>query len=102
MLQCAAEGRIDDDHLASPQAQNLPYERADIVHIHVLYDAARLDLSLKSIAQSIKFIGRFTNQQRQLRQKCQLVPSTHLSRSSELTRGPGSCLARRTPVPRIT
>src|SRR5262245_23723510 len=73
------------------------------MHIHLLNDAVRLDLSFKCIAQSFKFIGRFTNQQRQLRQKCQLVPSTHLSRSSsELIRGLGSWLVGRTPVPRIT
>src|SRR5262249_15561771 len=49
----------------------------------------RLDLSFKSIAQSIKFISRFTNKQRQFRQKCQLVSSTHLIDSSERIRGPG-------------
>src|SRR5262249_25409113 len=32
----------------------------------------------KSIAQGIKFIGRFGDKQRRLRQKCQLVSSTHL------------------------
>src|SRR5262249_45124340 len=78
ILQCAAESRIDDDHLAAPQTQDLPDNGADVVHIHLLYDPARLDLSFKCIAQSIKFIGRFTSQQRQLRQNCQLVPSTHL------------------------
>src|SRR6516164_4044638 len=78
MLQCAAEGRIDDDHLAPPQAQDLPDNGADVVHIHLLYDAPRLDLSFKSIAQSIKFFSRFGDQQWQLRQKCQLVSSTHL------------------------
>src|SRR6516164_484330 len=77
MLQCAAESRIDNHHLAPPQAQNLPDDCADVVHIHLFYDPTRLDLSLKSIAQSIKFIGRFSDKQRQLRQKCQLV-STHL------------------------
>src|SRR6266700_4666747 len=77
MLQCAAEGRIDDDHLASPQAQDLPDDGADVVHIHLLDDPTRLDLLIKSVAQSIKFVGRFGYQQRQLRQKCQLV-STHL------------------------
>src|SRR5215831_4542798 len=77
IFQCAAQGRIDDDHLAPPQAQNLPDERADVVHIHLLYDPAWFNLSLKSIAQSIKLIGRFGDKQRQLRQKCQPV-STHL------------------------
>src|SRR6516225_11260867 len=77
-LQCAAEGRIDDDHLAAPQAQDLPDHGAHVVHIHLLYDPARFDLLLKSIAQSIKFISRFGDEQRQFRQKGQLVSSTHL------------------------
>jgi len=51
---------------------------ADVVDIHLLYDAPRFDLLFKSIAQSIKFSSRFGDQQRQLRQKCQLVSSTHL------------------------
>src|SRR5262245_36303302 len=99
MLQCAAKGRINDDHLASPQAQNLPDDGADVVDIHLLYDPARFDLSLKSIAQSTKFIGRFGDKQGQLRQKCQFVSSTHLTHSSELTRGPGQCLATRARWP---
>src|SRR5262245_23176091 len=78
MLQCAAEGRIDDDHLASPQAQDLPDDGADVVHIHLLDDPLRLDLSFESIAQGIEFVGRFGNEQRRLRQKCQFVCSTHL------------------------
>src|SRR5262244_2027216 len=77
-LQCAAEGRIDDDHLAPPQAQDLPDDGADVVHIHLLDDPTRLDLLFESIAQSIKFFSRFGYQQRQLRQKCQLISSTHL------------------------
>src|SRR5262249_5910860 len=77
MLKCPAEGRIGDAHLAPPQAQDLPDDGADVVHIHLLYDPTRLHLSFKSIAQSIKFFSRFGDQQRQLRQKCQLV-STHL------------------------
>src|SRR5262245_47649667 len=48
------------------------------MHIHLLYDPARLDLSFKSIAQSIKFLGRFGDEQRQFRQKCQFVCSRHL------------------------
>jgi hypothetical protein len=63
---------------------------------HLLYDPTRLDLLFKSIAQSIKFIGRFGDKQWRLRQKRQLVFSTHLTHSSELTRGPGQWLARRT------
>ena len=47
------------------------------MHIHVLDDPTRLDLLFKSIAQSIEFIGSFSDKQRQLRKKCQLV-STHL------------------------
>src|SRR5262249_6876717 len=78
ILQRVGEGRIDDDHLAPPQAQDLPDDGADVVHIHLLYDVPRLDLSLKSIAQSIKFIGRFGDEQRQLRQKGQFVYSRHL------------------------
>src|ERR1700730_11732281 len=68
---------MDDDPLAPPQAQDLPDDGAYVVHIHLLYDPTRLDLLFKSIPQSIKFIGRFGDKQRQLRQKCQLV-STHL------------------------
>src|SRR6516225_6727701 len=78
ILQCAAEGRIDDDHLAPPQAQDLPDDGADVVHIHLLYDAPRLDFFFKSIPQSIKFIGSFGDKQRRLRQKCQFVCSAHL------------------------
>ena len=63
ILQCAAEGRIDDSHLTPPQSQDLPDGGADVVHIHLLYDPARFDLSLKSIAQSTKFIGRFGDKQ---------------------------------------
>src|SRR5262249_25070458 len=73
--------RIDDDHLAPPQAQDFPDDGADVVHINLLYDPARLDLLFKSIKQGIKFIGRFTNEQRQFRQKCQLVSSIHLTSS---------------------
>ena len=51
---------------------------ADVVDIHLLYDAPRFDLLFKSIAQSIKFMGRFGDKQWGLRQKCQLVSSTHL------------------------
>src|SRR6516164_10352885 len=90
MLQCAAEGRIDDDHLASPQAQDLPDNGADVVDIHLLYDAPRFDLSFKSSAQSIKFFSRFGDQQRQLRQKCQLV-STHLLTPVNLPEAGGWC-----------
>src|SRR5262249_43367213 len=72
------EGGMEEDGLAPPQAQDLPDDRADVVHIHLLDDAPRLDLLFKSIAQSIKFIRRFGDQQRRLRQKCQLVFSTHL------------------------
>src|SRR5262249_51432183 len=71
-------GGFEYVHLSPPQAQDLPDDGADVVHIHLLYDPTRLDLLFKSIAQSIEFIGRFGDQQRQLRQKCQLVPSTHL------------------------
>src|SRR6266508_2849716 len=78
MLQCAAEGRIDDDGFAPPQAQDLPDDGADVVHIHLLYDPTRLDLSFKSIAQRIKFIGRFGEEQWRFRQKCQLIFSAHL------------------------
>jgi hypothetical protein len=70
--------RIDDDHLAPPQAQDLPGDGADVVHMHLLDDPTRLDVLFKSIPQSIKFIGRFSAKQRRLRQKCQLVSSTHL------------------------
>ena len=70
-MQCDAEGRIDDDHLAAPQAQRLPDDGADVVDVHLLYDPARLDLLFKSIAQSIKFIGKFGDKQWRLRQKCQ-------------------------------
>src|SRR6516225_7227205 len=96
MLQCAAEGRIDDDHLAPPQAQDLPDNGADVVHIHMLYDAPRFDLSFKSIAQSIKFFSRFGDEQRQLRQKCQLV-FTHLLTPVNLP-GTFSCTPRITRV----
>ena len=48
------------------------------MHIHVLYDPTWFDLLLKSIAQCIKFIGGFGDEQRQFRQKCQFVCSTHL------------------------
>src|SRR6516225_8466380 len=89
MLQCAAEGRIDDVHLAPPQTEDLPDDSADVVHIHPLYDPARLDLLFKRIAQSIKFIGRFGDKQWQLRQKCQLVSSTHLLTPVNLGRGVG-------------
>src|SRR6266536_1026962 len=95
MLQCAAEGRIDDDHLASPQAQDLPDDGADVVHIHLLDDPTRLDLLIKSVAQSIKFVGRFGYQQRQLRQKCQLV-STHLVTPVNLPEAGELVLAMRT------
>src|SRR6266542_5794965 len=78
MLQCAAEGRIDDDGFAPPQAQDLPDDGADVVHIHLLYDPTRLDLSFKSIAQRIEFIGRFGEEQWRFRQKCQLIFSAHL------------------------
>src|SRR6266498_5561510 len=78
MLQCAAEGRIDDDGFAPPQAQDLPDDGADVVHIHLLYDPMRLDLSFKSIAQRIEFIGRFGEEQWRFRQKCQLIFSAHL------------------------
>src|SRR5262245_39768977 len=78
MLQCAAEGRINDHHLAPPQAQNLPDDGADVVHIHLLYDAPGLDLPFTSIPHSIKFIGRFGDEQRQLRQKCHFLCSIHL------------------------
>src|SRR5262245_5968719 len=54
------------------------------MHIHLLYDPTRLDLSFESIAQSIEFIGRFGDKQRQLGKKCQLVSSTHLTHSIEL------------------
>src|SRR5262245_9742544 len=77
-FQCAAEGRIDDDHLAPPQAQNLPDDGADVVHIHLLYDSTRLDVLFKSIPQSIKFVRRFGDEQRQFRQKCQFVCPRHL------------------------
>src|SRR3954463_959450 len=89
MLQCGAEGGIDYDHLASPQAQNLPDDGADVVDIHLLYDPARLDLSLKSITQSTKFIGGFGDKQGQLRQKCQLVFWTHLLTPMNLREGRG-------------
>ena len=59
------------------------------MHIHLLYDAPRLDLLFKSIPQSVKFIGRFGDKQRQLRKKCQLVSSTHLTHSSELLEAGG-------------
>src|SRR5262249_49644125 len=78
ILQGATEGRIDDDHLAAAQPQDLPDDGADVVHIHLFDDPTRLDLSFKSIPQSIKFIGRFGDEQRHLRQKCQFVYSRHL------------------------
>src|SRR4029453_4859527 len=78
MLQCGAEGGIDDDGFAPPQAQDLPNDGADVVHIHLLYDPTRLDLSFKSIAQRIEFIGRFGEEQWRFRQKCQLIFSAHL------------------------
>jgi hypothetical protein len=59
MHQCVAEGSIDDGRLGPPEAQSLPGDGAELVDIHLLDDAARLDLSFKRIAQSIKFIGRF-------------------------------------------
>src|SRR6516225_40280 len=90
MHQCIAEGSIDDGRLPPPQAQDLPHDATDFVDIHLLYDAARLDLLFKRIAQSIKFIGRFGDKQRQLRQKCQLVSSTHLLTPVNYPR-PGSC-----------
>src|SRR6516225_12061525 len=96
ILQCAAETRIDDDPLAAPQTQDLPDDGADVVHIHLLYDPARLNLSLKSFAQSIKFFSRFGDQQRQLRQNCQLVSSTHLLTPVNLPEGGELLLARRT------
>src|SRR5262245_22618165 len=99
MLQSAAEGRIDDGGLPAPLAQDVPDDVADVVHVHLLYDPTRLDLLFKSIAQSIKFIGRFGDKQWRLRQKCQFVSSTHLTRSSELTRGPGQRLTRRARWP---
>src|SRR5262245_36462932 len=95
MLQCAAEGRIDDDHLAPPQAQDLPNDGANVVHIHLLDDPTRLDLLIKSVAQSIKFVGRFGYQQRQLRQKCQLISWTHLLTPVNYSR-PGRWVGRRT------
>jgi hypothetical protein len=94
IFQCAAEGRIDDDHLAPPQAQDFPDDGADVVHIHLLYDPARLDLLFESITQGVKFIGRFGDEQRQFRQKGQIVSSTHLLTSETYSR-PGSWLARR-------
>src|SRR5215470_3097904 len=96
MLQCAAEGGIDDVHLAPPQTEDLPDDGAHIVHVHVLYDPARLDLLFKRIAQSIKFIGRFGDEQRQLRQKCQFVSSTHLLTPVNLPEAGELLLARRT------
>ena len=64
--------------------------------LHVHYDPARLDLLFKRIAQSIKFIGRFGDEQRQLRQKCQLVSSTHLLTPVNLPKAGELLLARRT------
>src|SRR5262245_41570753 len=102
MLQCTAEGRIDDDHLASPQAQNLPDDGADVVDIHLLYDPARFDVLLKSIAQSINFIGGFGDKQGQIRQKCQLVSWTHLLAPMNLREVGESALARAKRAPART
>src|SRR6516225_3863523 len=96
MHQCIAEGSIDDGRLPPPQAQDLPHDATDFVDIHLLYDAARLDLLFKRIAQSIKFIGRFGDKQRQLRQKCQLVSSTHLLTPVNLPEAGELPLAKRT------
>src|SRR5262252_10578406 len=96
MHQCIAEGSIDDGRLAPPVAQDLPDDGTDIVDIHLLYDPTRLDLLFKSIAQSIKFIGRFGDEQRQLRQKGQPVSSTHLLTPMNLPEGRGVVLASRT------
>src|SRR5215469_11846338 len=96
MHQCIAEGSIDDGRLAPPKAQDLPDDGTDFVDIHLLYDAARLDLLFKRIAQSIKFIGRFGDKQRQLRQKCQLVSSTHLLTPVNLPEAGELLLVRRT------
>jgi len=54
------------------------------------------DLLFKSIARSIKFFSRFGDQQRQLRQKCQLVSSTHLLTPVNLLEAGELVLARRT------
>src|SRR5262249_29579352 len=91
MLQCAAEGRIDNHHLAPTQSPDFPDDGADVVHIHLLDDPTWLDLLIKSVAQSIKFVGRFGDKQRQLRQKCQLVSWTHLLTPVNLPEAGGWC-----------
>jgi hypothetical protein len=63
------QGDIDDDCLAAPQAQDLPHDEADISHIEVFDNAARLDVLLKSFVQSIEFIRRFRDEHWRLRQK---------------------------------
>ena len=71
--------------LHRPQAQDFPEDGADVVHIHPLYDPTRLDLLFKSIAQSVKFIGRYGDEQRQLWQKSQFVFFDSSSHSNKLT-----------------
>jgi hypothetical protein len=43
MFQCTAEGDIDDERLAPPQAQDLPDDGADVVHVHLLDDPLRFN-----------------------------------------------------------